>query len=405
MVISGITLAATLLVFALGKSPVFRVDRTGAAIIGGSLTVAAGVLTFNQAVQSVDYRTIVLLFSMMIVTASLKSAGFFRLMGNYMVKTLKTRKRLLFGVVMASGLLSAFFINDIVCLLFTPIVVMICKREKIPPLPYLIGVATASNIGSSGTLLGNPQNILIGSVSGLPFLSYFAAAFPLAVVGLIINYLIINRLYKDLLAGELTGGEPLRNCGHRYLMGKSMVVALFILAGFIFGREPAVIAGLGAACLLVTRRVKPDKVYAGIDFNLLVMFCGLFIVMGGVEQSGLMNRIMEILHFKSFAAFSLVTIALSNVFSNVPAVMLLKSFIPAGGGGIWWIGLGIFSTLAGNLTVAGSVANLIVVESARREGINISFWEYFKTGFPLTVAVSITALAYLGLIQQFQGVV
>lgn len=151
------------------------------------------------------------------------------------------------------------------------------------------------------------------------------------------------------------------------------------------------IASLGAAYLLVTRRLKPNKIYSGIDYNLLVIFGGLFVVMGGVEHSGLMNRLMDFINFKGFMSFSIVTVLLSNLFSNVPAVMLLKSFIPAGGGSIWWIGLGVFSTIAGNLTVTGSIANLIVVESAKREGINISFFEYLKVGFPLTIVLTVLA--------------
>ncbi|MDF9409539.1 anion transporter [Pelotomaculum isophthalicicum JI] len=400
MIVSGIILVATLIVFGIGKIPIFRVDRAGAAIIGGALIMATGVLTFNQAVQSVDFRTIILLFSMMIVTTSLKSAGFFRFIGNYLIKNLKTRKGFLFGVVITSGLLSAFFINDIVCLILTPIVIIICKKEKIPPLPYLMAVATASNIGSAGTLLGNPQNILIGSISNVSFFSYIVIAFPLAVVGLLINYLVISWFYRDLLEGDLTGGEPLRKGYHRYLLGKSLVVTLGILAGFIVSKEPAIIASLGAAYLLVTRRLKPDKIYAGIDFNLLVMFIGLFVVMGGVEQSGLMNRIMEIFSFKSFRVFSILTIALSNIFSNVPAVMLLKSFIPSDVS-FWWIGLGVFSTLAGNLTVTGSVANLIVIETAKHEGIQIKFLDYFKVGFPLTLLLTLIALSYFTVIQNY----
>lgn len=402
MILSGVILAVTLLIFAFGKSPLFRVDRTGVAIIGGALTIATGVLTFDMAVKSIDYRTIVLLFSMMILSSNLKSSGFFRLVGNFMLNNFKTRKSLLFGVIVTSGVLSAFFINDVVCLLFTPIVIMICKRTKVSPVPYLIGIATASNIGSAGTLLGNPQNILIGSISKISFLTYFAKAFPVSLIGLLINYFMVSWLYRtdltDPLTTELVKVQPFKEKYHRYLVGKSLLVTICILAGFVLSSEPAVIASLGAASLLVTRRLKPEKIYSGIDFNLLVMFGGLFVVMGGVEQSGLMNRIMEIINFKGFISFSLVTVILSNLFSNVPAVMLLKSFIPMNGGTIWWTGLGVFSTIAGNLTLTGSIANLIVVESANREGINIGFFEYLKTGLPLTVLLVLISVIYFKLI-------
>lgn len=398
MITSGIILTLTLLIFALGKSPLFRVDRTGIAIIGGALTIATGILTFDQAVQSIDFRTMVLLFSMMIVSSNLNSSGFFRVIGNYMIKTFKTGDSLLMGVIMASGLLSAFFINDVICLLFAPIMITICKRLKISPLPYLIGIATASNIGSAGTLLGNPQNILIGSVSKIPFLSYFVIAFPFALIGLLINYFAVRWFYRSDLQKELLPVEPLRKGYHQYLISKSLLVTICILAGFIFTNEPAIIASLGAAYLLVTRRLKPDRIYASIDYNLLVIFGGLFVVIGGVEQSGLLERIMETINFNGFLSFSIWTVILSNIFSNVPAVMLLKSFIPPDSGNLWWTGLGVFSTIAGNLTLTGSIANLIVVESAKREGINISFLDYLKVGLPLTLLLTLIALGYFTLI-------
>ncbi len=394
MIIAGVILAVTLLIFALGKSPLFRIDRTGVAIIGGAATIATGVLSFDQAVQAIDYRTIVLLFSMMIVSANLKYSGFFRYVGNYMLNTFKTGRSLLLAVIMVSGLLSAFFINDVVCLLLTPIVVTLCKKLKITPVPYLIGIATASNIGSAGTLLGNPQNILIGSLSKMPFSSYFVTAFPLAALGLLVNYLAICWIYRKVLANALIKVESPNKGYHRYLVGKSLLVTLCILAGFLFSREPALVASLGAAYLLVTRRLKPQKIYKGIDYNLLVMFGGLFVVMGGVEHSGLINRIMETIKFNGFVSFSLMTVVLSNVFSNVPAVMLLKSFIPANGGNLWWTGLAVFSTIAGNLTLTGSIANLIVVESAKRDGVTISFLEYLKVGLPLTLFLTVVALLY-----------
>ncbi len=154
VIVSALILIVTLLIFTVGKSPFFRVDRAGVAIIGASLTVATGI-TFEQAVLAVDYRTIVLLFSMMIITSYLNLSGLFQLVGNYFMRRMQTKKQLLFVVILSSGILSAFFINDIGCLLFTPVVILICQRLKLNPVPYLIGVATASNIGSVATLIGN----------------------------------------------------------------------------------------------------------------------------------------------------------------------------------------------------------------------------------------------------------
>jgi Na+/H+ antiporter NhaD/arsenite permease-like protein len=402
MIIAAVILGATLLVFTLGKSPVFRIDRAGVAIIGATLVIATGVLTFDQATQSIDYRTIVLLFSMMIVTANLKLAGFFQLIGNKLLMIGKSKKRLLLIVIFVSGLLSAFFINDIVCLLFTPIVILICKRTGLNPIPYVISVATASNIDSAGTMIGNPQNILIGSLSKMPFLSYFNLAFPLALFGLLMNYFFIALLFRKDLQGELPVCQPLTGVYHSYLIRKSLLAMLAIAIGFLAGVDTVIITGLGAGYLLITRRLKPNKVYASIDFNLLVIFCGLFVIIGAVEHSGLMNHFLKelpFINFKDFSVFSILTVILSNIFSNVPAVLLLKFFIPASTGYLWWAGMAVFSTIAGNLTITGSIANLIVVEIAKHEGIKVSFFDYLKVGFPLTIILMIISLLYFGIVK------
>ena len=387
----------SLLVFAVGKSPVFRMDRAGAAIVGAALMVGLGVLTIDEAARAVDARTIVVLFSMMIVASSLRISGFFHEVGTFMTKRLRTRRHVLLAVILTSGLLSAFFINDIVCLMFTPIVLMVCHRWRLPPVPYLIGLATASNIGSVGTLIGNPQNILIGSLSGISFARYLAVAFPLAVVGLAVDYLFVARIFRSDLAGPLPEAAPVEAARHPFLIRKNLVVLALLMAGFLLGAEAAIVAALGAAVLLVTRRVKPEKVYAGIDFNLLVIFAGLFVIVGGVERSGLMGWLLGRLpavDLRSFPAFAGTTVVLSNIVSNVPAVLLLKFLVPAGAGLDWWAGLAVFSTLAGNLTLVGSVANLIVVEIARRDGVRIRFLDYFKVGFPLTIVLGLIGLAY-----------
>ncbi|EGO64771.1 SLC13 family permease [Acetonema longum] len=399
--LAAVILTGTFVVFALGKSPFFRVDRAGAAIIGAALTIASGILTFDQATQFIDFRTIALLFSMMILTAYLKLSGFFQWVGNLMLTRLRTKNQLLGAVVAASGMLSALFVNDIICLLFTPIVLIICQRAQLPPVPYLIGVATASNVGSAATLIGNPQNMLIGSLSRLSFVQYLIVAAPLALVGLAINYYLIRFFYRDALTGPLTAGQLTGVVYHRHLVRKSLWVTAFILTGFVTGCEPVVVAGLGAAYLLITRRLKPNKVYASIDFNLLVIFTGLFIVIGGVEKSGLMGWLMERLSFIDFSIFPLfavLTLVLSNIFSNVPAVLLLKFFIPATDiSGVWWSGMAIFSTFAGNLTITGSIANLIVVEIAKREHVSIGFVEYMRIGLPLTLLISAIGLVYFQL--------
>ncbi|ODA38718.1 anion transporter [Desulfosporosinus sp. BG] len=400
MIVSTLILMATLLIFTVGKSPIFRVDRAGVAIIGASLTIATG-MTFDQAVGAVDYRTIVLLFSMMIITSYLNLSGLFQLVGNYSMSKLHTKKQLLFVVLLLTGILSAFFINDIVCLLFTPVVILICRRMALNPIPYLLGVATASNIGSMATLIGNPHNILIGSLSHMPFNWYMTVAVPLSLVGLMLNYMVIAWVYREELNGLLPNCSPIIGVVHRYLIRKGLVVMVLVLTGFLIGFDPAVVASLGAALLLITRRLKPNKVYAGIDFNLLVIFIGLFVIIGGVEQSGLIGQLLNprfVQNVQSLPLFTVLTILFSNVVSNVPAVMMLKFLIPTSSAHVWWASMAVFSTLAGNLTLTGSIANLIVVEQAKKQNVDISFSTYLKIGFPLTIVLVVIGSVYFRLL-------
>lgn len=200
---------------------------------------------------------------------------------------------------------------------------------------------------------------------------------------------------------EITDGRRIGGAQHPYLIHKSIIVMAVIMGAIMVGGDAPLIAGLGAGFMLLTRRLKPNKVYACIDFNLLVIFIGLFVIIGGVEHSGLMSWVMNSLgieHIENFSLFALLTLVFSNIFSNVPAVLLLKFFIPSGANHLWWAGMAIFSTFAGNLTLVGSIANLIVAEMAKREGIDISFKEYLKIGFPLTLLLSGMTLLYFFLI-------
>lgn len=398
MLVAGLLLGLVLIVFSLGKSPVFRLDRAGVAIFAAALTLALGVLTFDQALRWVDYRTIVVLFSMMIIVANLRASGFFRLIGSLVLRSVSTKGQLLLAVILSSGILSAFLINDVVCLLFAPVVILICRQAQCDPRPHLLGVALAANVGSAATFLGNPQNILIASLSGVPFTSYFLAAAPVSLASLLLSYVIVRLFFREQLSGPIPQGTALKPRFHRVLVLKSLLVLALVVAGYVAGKDLAVMSGLGAALLLLTRRVKPEKIYSAVDFNLLVMFAGLFVVVGGVEQSGLVAWVAGRLgptQVRSLPGFAAVTIALSNVVSNVPAVMLLRSFIPAAGAGAWWTALAVFSTFAGNLTITGSVANLIVIETAKRENIHIGFWDYLKVGLPVTLVSSLLGLVWL----------
>jgi len=400
--LAGLILCGVLVIFTLGKSPVFRIDRAGASIIGAIALIAFGVLSFDDAVKYVDFKTIVILFSMMIIVANLKLAGFFELLGNVVLQTVSTKKGLLLAVIVSSGVMSAIAINDIVCLLFTPVVLMICRKGQCNPLPHLLGLATASNIGSAATLLGNPQNILIASLSGLSFASYSLTAVPIAILGLAANYCIILFVYRDDLRGYIDSVfASEESLFHPYLIRKSLLVLCCVLSAYMLGCELVLAASLGAAFLLITRRVNPNKVYTSVDFNLLVMFTGLFVIVGGVEKSGLMTYVMDFLpqnQINTIGFFAFLTLVLSNIVSNVPAVLLLKFFVPAADATSWWKALALFSTLAGNLTITGSIANLIVVEIAKRQGVVMAAREYIKVGLPLTLITTVLGIMWLTVI-------
>lgn len=398
---AGIILLATLIVFTLGKSPVFRVDRAGMSIIGASLMTAFGILSIEEAVQSIDAQTIVVLFSLMVIVSNLKLAGFFAYVGRLIFVHIHSGKTLLLSVIAIAGLLSSVVINDIVCLLFTPIVIMICLQVKVNPVPYLLAVAMSSNIGSACTFIGNPQNVLIGSLSQVPAGEYFMAAAPLSFLGLALLYLALRLVYRRDLEVRFNYVNGENKNIHTYLLARTLIVLALVIIFYLLGVDLAVTASFGAAFLLINSRIKPERVYEDIDFNLLIMFIGLFVIIAGVDKSGLLVLINGFLppeYMEQIPLFSLTAIALSNIVSNVPAVLLLRYYIPADGQ-VLWQALALMSTVAGNLTVFGSIANLIVLEIAKKQGIRISSGEYLKIGFPLTIVLSVISIGWFSAIR------
>ena len=381
--------SGTYLVLAIGRLPGFRVDRTGAAIIGASLMLAFNVLTVDEAYRAVNYDTIVLLFGMMIVVANLRISGFFTAVSAWVVEHAHRPMVLLSSVVLVAGVFSAFFVNDTMCLVLTPLVLEITTRLQRNPIPYLLAVAMAANIGSTATITGNPQNMLIGSYSHIPYTVFAARLAPIAAIGLALTVAVIAVVYrKEFRAGGKLELEHVPVRVHRALLWKSLVVSAGMIVAFFLGAGVARVAVVAGALLLITRRVKPERIYREIDWSLLAMFVGLFIVIAGVEKVGLVDDLFRAaagIHLDRTAPMALFTAALSNLVSNVPAVLVFKSMVPRlPDAARAWLTLAMSSTLAGNLTVLGSVANLIVVERARRAEVRIGFWEYAKAGAPLT---------------------
>ncbi|HZR31294.1 MAG TPA: anion transporter [Terriglobales bacterium] len=393
--------SASYLVFALGKFPGMKIDRPGAAIIGAVLMVAFRIVPPSQALRFIDFGTLVLLFSMMLIVGNLRLVGFFEWITELVLRRLRP-KHLLPTVIFTSGLLSAFFVNDIICLVMVPFVLAVARRMKVQPLPYLLAVATASNIGSVATITGNPQNMLIGSFSRISYRDFLAHLAPVALVGLAIDWAMLHWLCLPHEPAEALAVQavPLQRPPASSLTKPAIVVAA-VVVGFFAGVPPATMAALGAATLLITRTLDPRQLYDEVDWGLLVFFVGLFLIVGGAENAGIVSWLLDIgrhWNLQHSGVFTVVTAILSNLVSNVPAVMLLKSLVPGfANPHTGWLVLAMASTLAGNLTITGSVANIIVVESARPE-VHISFRDYFRVGLPVTTATLLFGWTFLMLV-------
>lgn len=390
MLAAALIFAATYLVIAIGRVPGSRLDRTGAALLGASLMVASGTLSLEEAYRAVDLETLALLLGMMIVVANLRFAGFFHLANAWIARHARHPLALLAGVILVSGGLSAFLVNDTVCLMLTPLVAEAALAMRRNPVPYLLAVAMASNIGSTATITGNPQNIIIGSFSHIPYGAFAAALSPVAAAGLAVAFLLVALAWRgEFFSRARLAAVVSRPRWNRGLLLESLGVTAGMVVFFFLGVPPAKVAIVGGALLLLTPRVKPERVYREIDWPLLLLFAGLFVVVAGLEKAALGPEALAYaarLKLDHPPVLAAVAAVLSNLVSNVPAVLVLKPFVqnlaeprPA------WLVLAMASTLAGNLTILGSVANLIVVQRARRHGVEIGFWTYFKVGAPLTV--------------------
>jgi Na+/H+ antiporter NhaD/arsenite permease-like protein len=272
----------------------------------------------------------------------------------------------------------------------TPLVVELVARVRRNPAPYLLAIATASNIGSVATITGNPQNIIIGSVSQIPYGAFAAALAPVAAIGLAIATLLIALIHRrEFFTRERLEKAAMPTHYHGPLMAKTLLVMAAMVVLFFLGQPPAKVAIVGGAFLLLTRRVKPEKIYIEIDWPLLVMFVGLFVVVAGFEKMVLTPEVTGAagrLHLDDATVLAGITALLSNVVSNVPAVLVLKPFVPnLPDPQRAWLVIAMSATLAGNFTLVGSVANLIVAQRAKARGVEVGFWAYFKVGAPLTL--------------------
>ena len=400
--ITLIIVIVTYVGIALGEFPNLKVNRTTITLIAVGILLLTQQITFSQIGQFLDLNTLVLLFSMMIVNANLQLAGFFGLAGSAILRLTHTPRGLLALEIIIAGFLSALFLNDNICLMLTPLILDITLASKRNPIPYLIALATASNIGSAATLTGNPQNMIIAIASKISYTQFALALTPIALLGMGSIWLVIIWLYPDeFRSGHLERSDFVEPRVYRPLLYKSLLVTAGLLIGFIIGTPVAESALIAACVLLLTRRVHPDKVLSRVDWNLMIFFSALFIVSGTMEVSGLHAQLFAPLVAAlggSPIKLAAVAVILSNLISNVPAVLLLKPIIPQlPDPPAAWLTLAATSTLAGNLTLLGSVANLIVAEVASRHNVKLTFWEYTRAGFIITIISILLGIVWLRL--------
>jgi Na+/H+ antiporter NhaD/arsenite permease-like protein len=385
---------------------VLPLNRPAAALLGTVLMVGCGVMTPQQAYRAVDYDTLVLLLGMMIISAYLCLAGFFDWAADWILRKAKTPQTLLAYLILTSGILSALLVNDVVCLMLTPLVVAVMVRGRLPLPPFLLALAMSANLGSVATLVGNPQNMIIGHLSNMSFARFSASLIPVAIVGLAIQYLVLRIGFRRVLkATVIQRPEPRGHNLDRPLLVLTFVILFCVFLGFLSGLNLSWTALAGGALLMVLARRDTHPVLKMVDWHLLVFFAALFIVVEGLGGTGLPDQVYKHVQVIFGASVSSQAWNLawfsevgSNIFSNVPFVLVAGKWIGNfAEPGLMWKVMALSTTFAGNLTIVGSVANIIVVESARGQ-VEIGFWDYARYGVPVTLLTSLAGMLVLMLI-------
>jgi Na+/H+ antiporter NhaD/arsenite permease-like protein len=383
----------------LGGLPFLQLDRTGIALLGAIALIAAEAVSPQEAAKSIHLPTLILLFSFMVISAQMRLGGFYDWVTLRLAALPLSPPLLLAALTVVVAVLSAVFSNDIVCLAVAPVLIDACLARRLDPVPYLLALACAANVGSAATLIGNPQNMLIGETLKLSFSGYFAQALVPVLLGLLVTWGLIVWQTRGRWAA-LPGGAPGASAPERrksdetpldrWQTAKGLSVAIALLAVFLFrpGWPRDVAALTGAGLLLTSRRLHSHKMLGLVDWELLILFIGLFVVNHAMQKTGIVAAIVADLaaagvNLGQPAPLFAATLVLSNIVSNVPAVMLL---LPVATHALAGPTLALVSTLAGNLLIVGSIANIIVVGAAARRGIHIDWRRHARVGVPVTLA-------------------
>lgn len=406
---------STYILISLQQIRFLNLDRPSAALAGGLLMIILGIVPFTDAVHgAVNWETVALLMGMMVVVAYLRLARFFEYVSTWILRKARNPRRLLAFLIGTSGILSALFVNDTICVLFTPIVLGAVLRARINPVPFLIALVTSANIGSVMTLTGNPQNMLVGIFSGIPYGKFLLILLPVGGAGLLLDWAILRILYARDLAGTFEASALELPRIHRTVVLRVLGILGLMTAGFLLPLErwlPGIQAGQklplvalgGAVAVILAGRYRPAEAFRHVDWGLLVFFGGLFVVVAGVDRTKILPAMHEWaapLFDRTGAVLCAFTVIMSNIVSNVPFVLIAKGWVC---GDYEWTLVAMASTFAGNLTIVGSVANMIVLELSR-DRARIGFWSYFRAGLPVTLATTAAGLGILYLLHRLGAV-
>lgn len=380
----------------LGRIPGLALDRSGVALLGAIVFLAQGRLDTSQLQQAVDLPTLALLFGLMVVSAQLRLGGFYTRLAGRLAAARLAPPSLLLLLVAVAGLLSALLANDIVCLAMTPVLAEGTARRGLDPEPFLLALACAANVGSAATLIGNPQNMLIGQVLHLSFAGYLAQALLPSLGGLILVWAVVAWLYRGRWQGAWRPPAMATQPYDAWQTRKGLLVLVALVLAFLWGPWPREVVALAAAgLLLLSRRMATARTLGLVDWPLLLLFGGLFVVNHCLQTSGAMAHWLGVLEGLGVrpsqpAWLFGLAVGLSNLVSNVPAVMLL---LPSASHPQAGAVLALASTLAGNLVLVGSLANLIVADQAARLGLSLGWARHARVGVPVTIL----SLAWAGL--------
>lgn len=387
---------------AIGDVPGLKLDRTGIALLGAIAMAATGIVPLDQLNAAIDLPTLLLLYALMVVSAQLQLSGFYTWIA-LRITTLVQQPRLFLGIMMlTSAVLSALLANDIICLAFTPVLTVALLSAQMNPLPFLLGLALSSNIGSAATIIGNPQNMLIGQAGRLHFGEFLLWCAPPALLALGVAYLLLAWFYRGRFQqpGRDTNGLP-----HdwpdfdRWQSAKGLLLTVVLIALF-FTPIPRELSAITVAGILLCSRYTHSRAKLElVDWHLITLFCGLFVVIHGISAVNVPAYLIGLMERYGVALDNLyvltgVSTILSNLVSNVPATMLLIQFLDRVNP-VPWYALAVSSTFAGNLIVIGSIANLIVIEQAKRYGVEISFGEHARSGIPVTLLSLVVLIGWI----------